>query len=375
MTAASPDFATDCVVAGAGVVGLAVARRLAMEGLDVLILEAAGAIGQGISSRSSEVLHAGIYYPTGTLRARLCAPGRRALADYADAHGVPWRRCGKLLVATDQAEMPRLEALARQAEINGVEGMVPLTGEQARALEPELACVAALLSPNTGIIDSHALMLSLLGEAQDHGASLALMSPLEHVQAGANGFLLTAGGAEPARVRTRILVNAAGLDACAVASSIDGLAESHIPTPRMAKGSYFALRGKNPFSRLIYPVPIPGGAGIHLTLDMAGAARFGPDVEAVTTRDTSVDPARSALFADAVRRYWPGLPDDGLIPAYAGLRPKIVPPTETQDFLIQDATTHGLPGLVNLFGIESPGLTACLAIADHVAGLLACMQA
>jgi L-2-hydroxyglutarate oxidase LhgO len=367
----APDFTTGCAVIGAGVVGLAIARRLAMAGRDVLILEAAGAIGQGISSRSSEVLHAGIYYATGSLRARLCAPGRRALAAYADAHGVHWRRCGKLLVATTEAEIPRLEALARQADINGVEGMAPLTGRQARQLEPALACVAALHSTQTGIIDSHALMLSLLGEAQDHGASLALLSPLDHAQARQDGFLLATGGAEPSRVQTQVLINAAGLDACFVASRIDGLADSHIPTPSLAKGSYFALRGKNPFSRLIYPVPIPGGAGIHLTLDMAGHARFGPDVEPVTTRDTRVEPARAGLFADAIRRYWPGLPDDALIPAYAGLRPKIVPPTETQDFLIQDATAHGLPGLINLFGIESPGLTSCLAIADHVAGLLA----
>ena len=366
----SAGYDADAVVAGAGVVGLAIARALAFRGQDVLILEAERAIGQGISSRSSEVMHAGIYYPGDSLRARFCAPGRRALAGYADAHGVPWRRCGKLLVAAE-AEIPKLEALARQAAANGVQNLVPLSGKEARALEPSLSCAAALHSQDTGIIDSHALMLSLLGEAQDHGASLAVESPLEQVEAGAGGFMVHVGGREPARLRVRQVINAAGLDACAVAGRIDGLAAEHIPTPRLAKGSYFALRGKNPFTRLIYPVPIPGGAGIHLTLDMGGGARFGPDVEAVTTRDTSVDPARAAAFYGAIRQYWPGLPDDALVPAYAGLRPKIVAATEMQDFVIQGEAVHGVAGLVNLFGIESPGLTSCLAIADHVAGMLA----
>ncbi len=371
MRLAESAFSAGCVVVGAGVVGLAVARALALAGEDVVVLEASHAVGQGISSRSSEVLHAGIYYTTGSLRARFCAPGRRALTAYANAHGVPWRRCGKLLVATTEAERTALEPLAHQAEINGVEDIVPLSGPEVRALEPEIACTAALHSKATGIIDSHALMLSLLGEAQDHGAALALNAPLQQAEVAPDGFVVSTGGQAPAMLSCRTLVNAAGLDACAVAHAIDGLDARFIPRPRLAKGSYFALRGRSPFTRLIYPVPIPGGAGIHLTLDMAGAARFGPDVEAVGSRDTSVDAARAPLFEAAIRRYWPGLPDDALIPAYAGLRPKIVPATQTQDFLIQDVAVHGVPGLVNLFGIESPGLTSCLAIADHVAKRLA----
>jgi L-2-hydroxyglutarate oxidase LhgO len=358
-------------VAGAGVVGLAVARALAVAGVDVVVLEASHAVGQGISSRSSEVLHAGIYYATASLRAKFCGPGRRALTAYADARGVAWRRCGKLLVATSEAEGQALERLARQAQINGVEAIVPLSGREARALEPEIACTAALHSQATGIIDSHALMLSLLGEAQDHGAALALSAPLEQAEVTPDGFVVRTGGDAPAILRCRMMVNAAGLDACAVAHAIDGLAPRFIPQPRLAKGSYFALRGRSPFTRLIYPVPSPGGAGIHLTLDLAGAARFGPDVEEVESRNTSVDAARAPLFEAAIRRYWPGLPEAALIPAYAGLRPKIVAATETQDFVIQDFAVHGVPGLVNLFGIESPGLTACLAIADHVAALLA----
>ena len=367
MRAAAAGFDAGCVIAGAGVVGLAIARALALRGHEVLVLEAAGQIGQGISSRSSEVMHAGIYYPSGSLRALLCAPGRTALAAYAEAHGVAWRRCGKLLVA-GETECCQLEALAVQAAANGVDTLVPLSGAEAKALEPALSCDAALLSPDTGIIDSHGLMLSLQGEAEDHGATVALRISLDRAEAVIGGFAVHAGGTI---VRTRMLVNAAGLDACAVAHRIDAMPPEHIPVPRLAKGSYFALRGKNPFGRLIYPVPIPGGAGIHLTLDMAGAARFGPDVEAVTDRDTSVDPARAAVFTAAIRRYWPGLPDDSLMPAYAGLRPKIVEATGMQDFVIQGEAVHGVPGLVNLFGIESPGLTCCLAIAAHVADLLA----
>ncbi len=371
MSGQSADFTAGCVIAGAGVVGLAVARAMAQAGRDVLVLESADGFGQGISSRSSEVLHAGIYYAPGSLRARFCAPGRRALTAYAEAHGVPWRRCGKLLVATEAAELPKLEFFASRAEENSVEDIWPIDAAQARALEPALACVGALHSRATGIIDSHALMLSLLGEAQDAGASFVPSSPMLRAEVNAGGFCVHVGGREPARVQCRVLINAAGLDACALAARIDGLGAGHIPTPYLAKGSYFALRGKNPFARLIYPVPIAGGAGIHLTLDMAGAARFGPDVEAVTERDMRVDPARADVFYAAIRRYWPALPDESLMPAYAGLRPKIVPATEAQDFLIQGEAVHGVPGLVNLFGIESPGLTSCLAIAEHVAGVLA----
>ncbi len=359
-----PDI--DCVVAGAGVVGLAIARALARAGHSVLILEAAAAIGTGTSARSSEVIHAGFYYVPGTWRAKLCAPGRRALYAYCASHGVPARACGKLIVAADAADRIQLDEIQANGERNGVEGLVRLTEAQARTLEPALACTAALHSPMTGIVDSHALMLSLLGEVQDHGASLALNAPLQQAEAVPGGFDVLAGGAETLRLRCRVLVNAAGHGACALARRIVGLDPKHVPQAYLAKGSYFALSGRVPFTRLIYPVPIPGGAGIHLTLDMAGQARFGPDVEAVDAPDYTVDPARAPVFAAAIRRYWPGLPAERLVPAYAGVRPKIVPPTQTQDFVIQDAAVHGVAGLVNLFGIESPGLTSCLALGEVV---------
>ena len=358
--------AIDCVVAGAGVVGLAVARIMARAGFDVLILEAEAAIGQGTSSRNSEVIHAGLYYEPGSVRARVCVKGARALYRYCADHHVPARACGKLVVATTPAEATQLDGIATRAAANGVAQLSQLTAAQAHALEPALACTGALLSGATGIVDSHALMLSLLGEAQDRGASLALNAPLLAADAVAGGYILQVGGAAPMRLHTRLLVNAAGLSACAVARCIAGLDPMHVPTPRLAKGSYFTLSSPAPFRRLIYPVPIPGGAGIHLTLDLAGSARFGPDVEAVDSIDYRVDPARAPIFAAAIRRYWPGLPEDRLVPAYAGIRPKIVPPMETQDFIIQGPATHGLPGLINLFGIESPGLTSCLALAEEV---------
>ncbi len=365
-----PDI--DCIVAGAGAVGLAIARALAKAGNSVLILEAAEAIGTGTSARSSEVIHAGFYYAPDTWRAKLCAPGRRALYQYCASHGVPARACGKLIVAADAGDCVQLDAIQAKAAQNGVEGVARLTAAQARALEPALACTGALHSPMTGIVDSHALMLSLLGEAQDHGAVLALRAPLHRAEAVAGGgFDVVAGGAETMRLRCRMLVNAAGHGACGLARRIAGLDPVHVPRAYYAKGSYFALSGRVPFTRLIYPVPIPGGAGIHLTLDMAGQARFGPDVEAVEEPDYTVDPARAPVFAASIKRYWPGLPEERLVPAYAGVRPKIVPPTETQDFVIQDRAVHGVDGLVNLFGIESPGLTSCLAIGEVVRAMAA----
>ncbi len=360
-----------CVVAGAGVVGLAIARALARAGQDVLVLEEAGAIGTGISSRSSEVIHAGLYYAAGTNRARLSVEGRHLLYEYCAAHGVAARACGKLVVAADEAERTTLESIAARGAGNGVDDLRLLSSAEARALEPALACAGALLSPSTGIVDSHGLMLSLLGEAQDHGAMLALHAPLQAVEAQQDGFTLLVGGAAPQRLRCRSLVNAAGLGAVALAHRIGGLAATHVPPAYFSKGSYFTLPGRAPFQRLIYPVPIPGGAGIHLTLDMAGQARFGPDVEAVSEPSYDVDPARAAPFAEAIRRYWPGLPADRLQPGYAGIRPKIVPAAQSQDFVIQGQDVHGLPGLVNLFGIESPGLTSALAIAQAVVRLLA----
>jgi L-2-hydroxyglutarate oxidase LhgO len=356
----------DCTVVGAGVVGLAVARALAIAGMSVLVLEAAGAIGTGISSRNSEVIHAGLYYAPGSQRARLCAPGRRLLYAYCAEHGVAANACGKLIVATTHEELAELDAIAGRGIANGVEGLARLSAAEAHLLEPALACTGALFSPTTGIVDSHGLMLSLLGDAQDHGALLALNAPFEHAACNTGGFEVFTGGRNPARLRCRRLVNAAGLAACEVAQRTEGLDPAHVPPAHLAKGSYFTLSGRAPFRRLIYPVPIPGGAGIHLTLDMAGQARFGPDVEAVDHEDYTVDPARAPLFAAAIRRYWPGLPEDRLRPAYAGIRPKIVPPTQTQDFLIQTHAAHGVRGLVNLFGIESPGLTSCLAIAGEV---------
>jgi L-2-hydroxyglutarate oxidase LhgO len=360
-----------CVVVGAGVVGLACARRLARQGMDVLVLEEAAAPGTVTSSRNSGVVHAGIYYQPGSLRARLCAPGARALYEYCVARGVAARACGKLIVATDAAECGELEVLAARGAANGVQGLRVLTGAEARAMEPALRCRGAVFSPGTGIVDAHAYMLALQGEAADAGALFSFHSRLARAAVTADGFELMTGGDDPARIGCGVLVNAAGLGACAVAGRIEGLAASYVPTPYFAKGSYFELAGKSPFSRLIYPVPIPGGAGIHLTLDLGGQARFGPDVEALDAPEYRVDAGRAPVFAAAVRQYWPGLPDGALRPGYAGVRPKIVPPTETQDFVIQGEAVHGVRGLVNLFGIESPGLTASLVIADYVSALVA----
>jgi L-2-hydroxyglutarate oxidase LhgO len=356
-----------CVVVGAGVVGLAAARALARAGQEVLILEEAGAIGTATSSRSSEVIHAGLYYPPGSWRALLCVQGRRSLYSYCAAHGVAARALGKLVVATDADELAALDAIETRAIANGVEGLQRLDAARARALEPALRCTGALLSPVTGIVDSHALMLSLLGEAQDHGAMLALHAPVLGAETVRGGFVVHVGGPHKLRLRCRALVNAAGLGACALAARIAGLDGRHVPPAYLSKGSYFTLASRVPFRHLIYPVPIAGGAGIHLTLDLGGQARFGPDVEAVTQLDYAVDPAREADFAAAVRRYWPALPEGALRPAYAGIRPKIVPAAESQDFLIQDEAIHGVPGLLNLFGIESPGLTSCLALGALVA--------
>ncbi len=357
----------DCVVIGAGVVGLACARRLARDGHQVLVLEREAAPGTITSARNSGVIHAGLYYAPGTLRARLCLPGRRALYDYCRQSSIAAPTCGKLIVAIGSAEEAQLHAIATRAAANGVEDLVLLTGAQAKLLEPALACTAALLSPSTGILDTHAYMLALRGDAEDAGALFSCRSEFQSADIVPGGFTLRAAGEQ---IACTTLINAAGLDACAVASRIGGLAPHHIPTPYYAKGSYFALSGRAPFSRLIYPVPIPGGAGIHLTLDLGGQARFGPDVEAVNRIDYNVDPGKEPHFAAAIRRYWPALPDGALSPGYAGIRPKIVPPTETQDFIIQAQATHGVRGLINLFGIESPGLTSSMAIADHVAALL-----
>jgi L-2-hydroxyglutarate oxidase LhgO len=362
----------DCVVAGAGVVGLAVARALGSAGREVLILEAADAIGSGISSRNSEVIHAGLYYASGSLKARLCVAGRERLYAWCAERGVAHRRLGKLIVATDAAQHGALERLAAQARANGVDDVQWLDANQARALEPALRCVEALLSPSTGIVDSHGLMLSLLGAAEDRGALLALRSPLVRARVLAGGgFELDIGGPEPMRLRAATLVNCAGLDAPALAASIDGLAREHLPRGRLCKGNYFRCIGRPAFSRLVYPLPEGAGLGVHLTLDLAGQMRFGPDVQWIERIDHDVDASRADAFYAAIRRWWPQLPDGALAPDYAGIRPKLGGPDEpARDFLIEGPGEHGIEGLVNLFGIESPGLTACLAIGEHVARLL-----
>ncbi|WP_390343382.1 NAD(P)/FAD-dependent oxidoreductase [Variovorax boronicumulans] len=361
----------DCAVIGAGVVGLAVARALALAGREVLVLESEGAIGTGTSSRNSEVIHAGIYYPQGSLKATLCVEGRDALYSYAQARGVPHSRCGKLIVATSAEQVGQLDAIRAKAAANGVDDLVLLTAQQANAMEPQLHCVAALHSPSTGIVDSHALMLGLLGDLENAGGMLALKSPIERAECVDGAVVLIA--ADGTALRCRTVVNAAGLGAPALARRFEGMPASVVPREYFAKGSYFTLAGRAPFGRLIYPVPEPGGLGVHLTLDLGGQAKFGPDVQWVEAADDLVvDPTRGERFYDEVRRYWPALPDGALIPGYAGMRPKISgPDAPAADFVIAGPASHGVPGLVHLFGIESPGLTSCLAIGRHVADLLA----
>ncbi len=358
----------DCVVVGAGVIGLAVARTLAMRGREVLVVEKQSRIGSEISSRNSEVIHAGIYYPKGSLKARLCVEGRDRLYAHCASHGVDHLKCGKLIVASERAQVNDLERIKAAAEANGVDDLIWLDGAKAKRLEPALAVVAALLSPSTGIIDSHAYMLSLQGEAEANGATLAFGAELVAVRPMTQGLgLIFAGDTAPSLI-ARTLVNAAGLYAPAIAAATKGLSPDHQPIGHYAKGSYFTLGGRSPFSRLIYPVPEPGGLGVHLTLDLGGQARFGPDVEWVETLDYAVDPTRAEKFYAAVRAYWPDLADGQLAPAYAGIRPKLSGPGEpAADFRIDGPSEHGVAGLINLFGIESPGLTASLAIADLVA--------
>jgi L-2-hydroxyglutarate oxidase LhgO len=357
----------DCVVVGAGVVGLAVARALALAGREVIVIEAADSIGTETSSRNSEVIHAGIYYPKGSLMARTCVAGRHQLYAYCAQHGVPHRNCGKLIVATNEAESERLAEIKGRAEANGVEGMRLLTAAEATTLEPNLKCTAALLSPATGIVDSHSYMLALQGDAEANGAMFAFLSPLERARVRDDSIELEIGGTEPMKLRCRLMVNAAGLHAPVLARKVEGMPTERIPTPYYAKGNYFTLTGKSPFSRLIYPVPVPGGLGVHITVDLGGQAKFGPDVEWIDDIDYTVDPHRADKFYAAVRRYWPGLKDGALQPGYAGIRPKIVPQgAPAQDFTLQGPAEHGVPGLIHLFGIESPGLTASLALADLV---------
>lgn len=362
----------DCVVVGAGVVGLAVARALALAGREVIILEAAEGIGTETSSRNSEVIHAGIYYPAGSFMARFCVAGRKALYAYCAEKGVPHINCGKLIVATNAEEDAMLAGIKRRAEVNGVEGMRVLTAADAIAMEPNLHCTSALFSPVTGIVDSHAFMLALQGDAENAGAVPVFLSPVLAGRVVADGIEINVGGADPMSLRCRLLVNSAGLHAPGLARSIAGMPADRIPVAYYAKGNYFTLLGRSPFSRLIYPVPVPGGLGVHLTIDLGGQARFGPDVQWIDTIDYTVDSSRADSFYAAVRKYWPDLKDGAIQPGYAGIRPKIVPRgAPAQDFVVQGPQTHGVRGLVNLFGIESPGLTASLALADYVAEVAA----
>jgi len=361
----------DCAVIGAGVIGLAVARTLALRGREVVLLEATREIGSATSSRNSEVIHAGIYYPKGSLKARLCVAGRDRLYAFCTSHGVPHRRLGKLIVATSEAQRAELEALAAKAAANGVADLFPLDRAEIAKREPAIAAVAGLFSPSTGIIDSHGYMLALRGDAEAAGAMIAFDSPVLGSEAKPNGILLRVGGGSATTLLCRHLVNAAGLGAQAVARAIEGLDTALVPPLHYAKGNYFVLAGRTPFRHLIYPVPELAGLGIHVTLDMTGAARFGPDVQWIDRIDYAVDPGRADSFYAAIRRYWPGLPDGALLPGYAGIRPKLQPPGgAAEDFVIQGPAAHGVPRLVNLYGIESPGLTASLALADLVADAL-----
>lgn len=366
--------AVDVVVIGAGVVGLAVARTLAQRGLETVILDRAEAIGTETSSRNSEVIHAGLYYPAGSLKARFCVAGREMLYDFAAVTGVPHRRCGKLIVATAPDQGRVLDDIAARARACGVGDLERIDAATAQALEPALACTEALLSPSTGIVDSHAFMLALLGEAEARGASLALNTEVTAGRIGAGGITLTTRDTTTGEVfdiTARHVVNAAGLRASLVARGLAGLDPAFVPRTLFARGSYFALPGRPAFSRLIYPVPEPGGLGVHLTLDLAGGMRFGPDVEWIEGIDYRVNAARAGHFETEIRRYWPALPRNALTPTYCGIRPKLSGPADpAADFRIDGPAVHGVPGLVNLFGIESPGLTSALALAEATAAAL-----
>jgi L-2-hydroxyglutarate oxidase LhgO len=362
----------ECVVIGAGVVGLAAARALAMRGRETLVLEAAGAIGTGTSSRNSEVIHAGIYYPPGSAKASLCVAGKQRLYDYCAARGIEHRRCGKLIVATDEAHVRSLESIEAIARANGVADLRRLTAAEARDLEPALTCVGALLSPSTGVIDSHGFMLALQGDLEEADGTVVFRSPVVRGHCDRNRICLEAGEEQTMELAARVVVNSAGLHAQAVARRIQGVPEKSIPPSYFAKGNYYVMQGKAPFQRLIYPTPEPGGLGVHLTLDLAGQAKFGPDVEWIDKLDYTVDPTRAQRFYHVIRRYWPGLPDGALQPGYAGIRPKLSGPgAPAADFLIQGSEAHGVRGLINLYGIESPGMTAALAIAERVADAVA----
>ena len=358
----------ECIVVGAGVVGLAVARALALRGREVIVLERHDVIGSEVSSRNSGVIHAGLYYPKGSLKARACVAGKHALYDFCASHGVAHARTGKLVVATEDGQLDAMEALIERARGNGVGDLVRLDPKEVRELEPEVACAGAFLSPSTGIIDVHEYMLALEGDAEAAGAVMALGSPCLRGAVRDDGVRIDTGGAEPASLVSDVVVNAAALGAQDVARSIDGLAPTHVPPLHYAKGNYFYLTGRSPFSHLVYPMPSDAWLGVHVGLDLGNRCRFGPDLHWVDALDYDVDTGQVERFYASIRRYYPALRDGALQPDYTGIRPKIYGPGEAApDFVIQGAETHGIDGLVNLFGIESPGLTSSLAIAEEVA--------
>jgi L-2-hydroxyglutarate oxidase LhgO len=359
------------LVIGAGVVGLAIARAAALAGHEVIVAEATGGIGNGVSSRNSEVIHGGMYYPTGSQRAKHCVRGRRMLYDFLRIHGVPHKKVGKLIVATDEKQTAKIEGIAKQGAINGVEGLEFLGGNAARAMEPALSCVAALYSPETGIIDSHAFMLALEGDLEDRGGMIAFNTPVEGLRPSNHGWEVRFGGADAGAMTVDAVVNSAGLGAQKIARATEDYAASRVPRLVLAKGNYFGFAGKPAFSHLIYPAPVEGGLGTHVTLDMAGRMRFGPDVEWIERESYTVEPKRADSFYASVRTYFPALPDHSLVPDYCGIRPKLTGKGEpAADFLIDGPAGHGLPRLVHLFGIESPGLTASLSIAVEVVGMI-----
>jgi len=359
------------LVIGAGVVGLAIARQAALAGHEVIVAETTGGIGNGVSSRNSEVIHGGMYYPTGSMRAKHCVRGRRMLYDFLTSHGVPHKKVGKLIVATDAKQTAKIEGIAKQGEINGVEGLEFLGGNAARAMEPALNCVAALYSPETGIIDSHAFMLALEGDLEDRGGMIAFNTPVEGLRRSKDGWEVRFGGAEAGTMTVDAVVNSAGLGAQTIARATEDYSPARVPRLVLAKGNYFGFAGKPAFSHLIYPAPVEGGLGTHVTLDMAGRMRFGPDVEWIDAESYTVDPRRADSFYASVRTYFPALPDNSLVPDYCGIRPKLTGKGEpAADFLIDGPAGHGLPRLVHLFGIESPGLTSSLSIADEVVSQL-----
>ena len=360
----------DCVVIGAGVVGLAVTRALALAGRDVINVEKADTIGSETSSRHSEVIHAGIYYPQESLKAKFCVAGKHALYEFSDSHGVPYDPCGKIIVATDEEQLPELERLKANAAANGVRDLTWMRPQDVTEMEPAVHCVGALWSPSTGILDSHAYMLALQGDAEGAGAMIAFQTPVVGGEVLNSGIRIDCGGDAPLSVVAELVVNCGGLWAQSIARTIRGIPDASIPPTYYCKGNYYTLSGRPPFTRPIYPVPEKAGLGVHVTVDLGGQVRFGPDVEWVDRIDYDVDPARADKFYAAVRKYYPDLADGAIQPGYSGIRPKIQAPGEpAKDFVIQGPEDHGIDGLINLYGIESPGLTSSLAIADFVVNM------